>query len=151
MPSPTFGVRGVIVDAVAYAVREAWTVPDRAVRPRVVHAALRRLLGEAPGNRALDLGLAALALQPEAPAGDVEPPAIAALALCARCKRVKLKEERRPFRGKVRMEVLRDPAWMHRQFEQLRRSDRTSGAWCSRWRCGGGGTTSSRRSRTGPG
>lgn len=122
MPSPTFGARGVVVDAVAFAVREAWTCADRKRRPQVVNLALRRIVGDRLADQVLLSTLSLLDAQPEPPTGDIEPPA-AVLDVCVRCRRVKLIEERKPYRGKVRMEFLRDRHWMTRQFERLGRTD----------------------------
>jgi transposase-like protein len=122
MPQPTFGARGVLVDAVAMAVREAWAV-EAGARRNYVATTLRRLVGDALADQALVAALKLLDLQPAAPTGDIEPPATALLSLCARCKQIKLREQRRPYRGKIHMEVLRDAEWMRRQFERLGRTD----------------------------
>lgn len=120
--SPRFGVRGVVVDAIATAVREAWAVPATANGVAVMQRALRRILGDPLGEQAISAAVAVLRVQPEVPVGDLEPPA-AELQLCVRCRQVKLKEERKPYRGKTRMEFLRDPQWMARQFEQMGKGD----------------------------
>jgi len=122
MPSPKFGTRGVVVDAVAFAVREAWSCADRKQRPQVVNLALRRILKDKLADRVLSSALTLLTIQPEPPTGDIEPPT-AVLDLCVRCRRVKLIEERKPYRGKIRMEFLRDHDWMTRQFEKLGKRD----------------------------
>ena len=124
MPSPTFGARGVLVDAVAMAVREAWEANgDKRVAYKRLAATLRRTLGnEALAQRALPAAVQLFNLQ-DRPAGDIEAPHIAVLSLCPHCRKVKLIEERAPYRNKVRMEVLRDRDWMRRQFEDLHRTD----------------------------
>jgi len=122
VPSPTFGARGVVVDTVAFAVREAWSCADRKQRPQVVNLALRRILGDQLADQVLLSALTLLEIQSEPPDHDIEAPA-AVLELCVRCRKVKLIEERKPYRGKVRMEFLRDRQWMTRQFERLGRTD----------------------------
>lgn len=124
MPSPTFGARGVLIDAVAMAVREAWEANgDKRVAYRRLAATLRRTLGdEALAARALPAAVRLFNLQSR-PAGEIEPPHIAVLSLCPHCRKMKLIEERAPYRNKVRMEVLRDRDWMRRQFEDLHRTD----------------------------
>lgn len=124
MPSPTFGARGVLIDAVAMAVREAWEANgDKRVAYRRLGATLRRTLGdEVLADRALPAAVQLFNLQSR-PAGDIEVPHIAVLSLCPHCRKVKLIEERAPYRNKVRMEVLRDRDWMRRQFDDLHRND----------------------------
>jgi len=124
VPSPTFGARGVLVDAVAMAVREAWEANgDKLVAYKRLAATLRRTLGsEGLAQRALPAAVRLFNLQ-DRPAGDIEAPHIAVLSLCPHCRKLKLIEERAPYRGKVRMEVLRDLEWMRRQFDDLHRTD----------------------------
>lgn len=124
MPSPTFGARGVLIDAVAMAVREAWEANgDKRVAYKRLAATLRRTLGnEGLAQRALPAAVHLFKLQSR-PAGDIEAPHIAVLSLCPHCRRLKLIEERQPYRNKVRMEVLRDVEWMRRQFEDLHHTD----------------------------
>lgn len=118
MPSPTFGAKGVVVDAIAQAVREAWAT--NGVPPaQVVQHTLRRILDDKLADRVLGVTLDLLRIQPRPPAGDEDVPTVAVLDLCVRCRKVKLIGQRRPYRGRVKMEILRDPEWVRRQFERL--------------------------------
>jgi hypothetical protein len=118
MPPVRFGARGVFVDAIAMAVREAWAVADARQRVPALEAALRRILGREQAEALFLTALKLYHLQPAAPADDRE------LVLCLRCRQVKTRGERQPPRGRWRLAILRDPLWMSRQFENLRRSDR---------------------------
>lgn len=124
MPPVYFGARGVIIDAVAMAIREAWAAPDGRRRVPVLETTLRRILGRELGDRVFLTALHLFHLQATPPAGDLEPPTNAELVLCLRCRQIKIRGEHRPPRGMWKLAVLRDPAWMERQFEIQRRSDR---------------------------
>lgn len=124
MPSPRFGTPGILVDAVAYAVREGWACTDPGRRVAVLQASLRRSVGDAMAGNALASALTLLRLQPDGPAGDVEPASVAELTHCVRCRQVKLSEDRHVMRHRsAGLAFLRDAKWMERQFERLGRKD----------------------------
>lgn len=122
MPSPRFGER-VVADAVSMAIREAWACQQADRRPAVLSLALRRIMGEEAGE-VMGAALKILEAQPRSPQTDVEPAGSMELALCARCRVVKLPEERAvPHNSPASLAFLRDAKWLTRQVEVLHLGD----------------------------
>jgi hypothetical protein len=96
-------------------------VSEERRRVPMLEAALRRILGRPLADRVFLTALKLYHLQPAPPSGDTEPPTVAELTLCLRCR--ELKTQRKPPRGHWKLAILRDPIWMSRQFENRGRSD----------------------------
>ena len=121
MPSPKWSQakEAPIAAAIAAAVHEAWDGPEEGASNRFTDA-LRRMVGPDVFERIEFTALRIFQFQTRAPDGFEIPPATAYFRICPGCQSLRRTKFTRPQNGRIKLQVLRDPEWLARQFEHGR-------------------------------
>lgn len=116
MPSPKWSEERppMIAAAIAAAALESWAGPPEGASNRFT-TALRRILREEFEEHEL-LGLQVFHRQMRPPEGYEAPPASSHMAMCPRCQTIRSTPHHAPFRGRVKLQALRDEQWLRTQF-----------------------------------
>jgi len=118
MPSPKWSIakEAPIAAAIAAAVHTAWDGPEDGRSNRFLEA-LRKMVGPDVLERIELSALRVFQLQMSPPDGFEIPPANAHFLICPGCQSMRRTKFTRPQNGRLKLQALRDPEWLARQFE----------------------------------